>query len=364
MKRADFSTQRGSIYQGDSVRLMKSIIDDQSADLIFTSPPFGLIDQKSYGNERDAAYLRWFRRFAREFHRVLKPSGSLVIDIGGSWNRGEPTRSLYHYELLIMLSKSFGFHLAQEFYWWNPAKLPSPAEWVNVRKVRVKDSINCVWWLSTTPYPKASNRRILQPYSQGMHELFARGYKAGKRPSGHHISTRFSANHGGSIPPNLLAVANTESSSTYKRYCQKNGLPQHPARFPHGLPTFFMRMLTDVDDLVIDPFAGSCVTGEVAEKLGRRWYCFELEPTFVEGAKGRFPVTQLHGTPGAASPGRAEPYAIYPPNMIEVDEEQVKLVADGGRTPARRRLSAVEGQRQTEQETGPYTRPRRSAEGS
>jgi site-specific DNA-methyltransferase (cytosine-N4-specific) len=72
--------------------------------------------KKEYGNVGADEYLDWFRPFGAAFRRVLKPKGSLVIDIGGAWVPGQPTRSLYHYELLIMLCHEFGFHLAQEFF--------------------------------------------------------------------------------------------------------------------------------------------------------------------------------------------------------------------------------------------------------
>lgn len=281
------STERGSIFEGDSLGVMRDVATG-AVNLILTSPPFGLVFKKGYGNEDADRYVEWFRPFAREFRRILAPNGSLVIDIGGAWKKGQPTRSLYHYELLISLAREFGFHLAQEFYWWNPARLPSPAEWVNVRRVRVKDAVNCIWWLSLSPYPKASNRRVLQPYSRSMRNLLERGYRPGIRPSGHRITDKFSRDNGGAIPPNLLAVANTESQSSYQRYCRERGLVEHPARFPAPVPAFFVQMLTDPDDLVLDPFAGSCVTGAVAERMGRRWMCCEIEGDYVEGAKGRF----------------------------------------------------------------------------
>ena len=183
-----FATDLGEIYIGDSKDIMPSI-KSNSVDLIMTSPPFGLVRKKEYGNVNADEYLSWFKPFARECYRILKKTGSLVIDIGGSWIPGQPTRSLYHYELLIMLCKEFKFHLAQEFFWWNPAKLPSPAEWVNIRRVRVKDAVNCVWWLSTNPWPKANNRRVLVPYSDSMKELLKNGYRAKLQPSGHGIAT-------------------------------------------------------------------------------------------------------------------------------------------------------------------------------
>src|SRR5574337_397203 len=160
-----FQTKLGAIFHCNSLDFMRERVSDASIDLIVTSPPFGLVRKKAYGNVDAHEYVEWFRPFGEQFLRILKESGSLVIDIGGSWIPGQPTRSLYHFELLLMLCKEVGFHLAQEFFWWSPSKLPSPAEWVTVRRVRVKDAVDCVWWLSRTPWPKASNRRVQAPYS-------------------------------------------------------------------------------------------------------------------------------------------------------------------------------------------------------
>ncbi len=203
-------TAQGKIFLGDSRALFRDAMKDGSVDLIMTSPPFGLVRKKEYGNVDAHEYLEWFKSFGGAFRRALKPQGSLVIDIGGAWIPGQPTRSLYHYELLVMLCREFGFHLAQEFFWWNPARLPTPAEWVTVRRIRAKDAINCIWWLSITPWPKASNRRVLQPYSESMRELLIKGYTPRLRPSGHDISDCFGTDNGAAIPPNLIAIAHTE----------------------------------------------------------------------------------------------------------------------------------------------------------
>ena len=137
---ARIRTLQGVAYWADSVNLMECVIDSDTVDLIVTSPPFGLVRKKEYGNADADEYLEWFRPFAEQFARVLKPQGSLVIDIGGAWNPGVPSKSLYQYELLLTLCKEFGFHLAQEFFWWNPSRLPTPAEWGNLRGIRVKDA--------------------------------------------------------------------------------------------------------------------------------------------------------------------------------------------------------------------------------
>jgi DNA modification methylase len=330
MPRIAFTTAKGRIFCGDSLHLLndQDSVRPGSVNLIMTSPPFGLVRRKEYGNVDADEYVEWFRPFAEAFHRVLADNGSLVIDIGGAWIPGQPTRSLYHYELLIMLCREYGFHLAQEFHWWNPSKLPTPAEWVTVRRIRVKDAVNCVWWLSRTPWPKASNTRVLQPYSESMLELLRNGYKAKLRPSGHDISTKFSVDNGAAIPPNLLAIPNTESNSAYLRYCADHNLKMHPARYPALLPEYFIRMLTDPGDLVIDPFAGSCVTGEVAERLNRNWICVELREDYVEGAKGRFIIDEKY-TPSNGSTEKF--YKLARPGLLWNGYVEPPLPADGGK---------------------------------
>lgn len=323
-------TLYGQIVQADSLLYMRDWVSDDSLDLIITSPPFALLRKKDYGNETQEAYVAWFKEFGKEFLRILKPTGSLVIDIGGSWIPGQPTRSLYHFDLLLMLCREVGFHLAQELYWWNPSKLPTPAEWVTVRRVRVKDAVNSIYWLSKTPWPKASNRRVLAPYSSAMKDLLRNGYRAKRRPSGHDISNKFQRDNEGAIPPNLIALPNTESNSYYLRYCEENGYQPHPARFPARLPEYFVRMLTDVEDKVFDPFAGSCVTGEVCERLQRHWTCCEIEEEYLLGALGRFTPQGMQAATTVAE--RAIPYQINSPagrwNGIEAIEN---LPADGGR---------------------------------
>lgn len=318
------STGIGTMWNGDSLDWMERC-EPSSVNLIMTSPPFGLVRKKTYGNEDAHEYCDWFRPFAEGFRRILAEDGSLVIDIGGAWKSGSPTRSLYHFELLIMLCEEYGFHLALEHYWWNPAKLPTPAEWVNVRRVRPKDAVNCVWWLSKTPFPKAGNRRVLAPYSDSMKSLIKNGYTAKTRPSGHVISEKFGKDNGGSVPPNLLAIANTESNGAYQDYCRKRGIDIHPARFPAALPEYFIRMTTDPGDFVFDPFGGSCVTGAVSEALGRRWACVEMNASYLEGAMARFGEAQI-----TLSADKPSSYMIHTPCAAQIDERINPLVADGG----------------------------------
>lgn len=281
-----YHTCLGAAYIGDSLLGMRRI-PAESIDLVITSPPFALTRKKEYGNEPAERYLEWFLPFCQEIRRILKPDGSFVLDIGGSWIPGSPVRSMYHFEVAIQLSKMF--YLAQEFYWYNPSKLPTPAEWVTVRRVRLKDAVNTVWWFSKSQEPRADNRRVLQPYSDSMKNLLKNGYKAKLRPSGHDISEKFSRDNGGAIPSNLLTIANTDSNGPYLRLCKSFGIKPHPARYPAKLVEFFVDLVLDEPDcLVLDPFGGSNVTGFVAEQKRHRWLVFEQEEQYIRGSMLRF----------------------------------------------------------------------------
>ena len=214
-----YRTQRGRAYVGDSLQLLAEL-PDSSIDLVLTSPPFALQRQKTYGNVEETDYVKWIRPFGEEVFRVLKDGGSFVLDLGGAYRSGVPSRSLYNFRVLLALCDEVGFS-AEDFYWFNPAKLPSPIEWVNKRKIRAKDSVNTVWWFSKTSFPKADVRKVLAPYSGRMKKLISDPegfYKPKMRPSGHDIGASFSKDNGGAIPSNLLSIPNTDSNSNYLRF--------------------------------------------------------------------------------------------------------------------------------------------------
>lgn len=285
-----YQTQLGEAWCGDAAQLLECQ-PDRSINLVVTSPPFALQRQKAYGNKDQAEYLDWLTGFAALVRDKLTDDGSFVLDLGGAYQRGLPTRSLYNFRVPIRFCDDLGFHLAEEFYWFNPSKLPSPIEWVNKRKIRAKDSVNNVWWFSKTPWPKADVTKVLTPYSKRMKKLIADPasfYTPKLRPSGHDIGSAFARDNGGALPSNLLQIPNTESNGAYLRACKAAGVKGHPARFPAKLPEFFIKMLTDPGDLVVDIFAGSNTTGEVAEHLGRRWKSFELSADYVATSSFRF----------------------------------------------------------------------------
>ena len=296
-----YGTPLGKMYCGDSLDFMRGM-EPESVDLVVTSPPYALHFKKEYGNIDQEGYINWFLPFAAEIRRVLKPNGSFVLNVGGVWTPGHPTRSLYHYRLLLALCDELDYKLAQEFFWYNPAKVPAPAEWVNVQRIRVKDAVEYVFWLSPTERPKADNTKVLLPYSKDMERLIKRGLRETKRPSGHTIKKSWAEDRGGAIPPNMIKVGNNESGSSYIKESKRLGKKIHPARYPAEIPRFFVEFLTDAGDLVLDPFAGSNTTGAVAEKLGRRWIGVEQRREYAEDSELRFREPQPEPEAEDASP--------------------------------------------------------------
>lgn len=315
-----YETPHGEAVVGDSLRLL-NLVPDNAVDMVLTSPPFALQRQKDYGNKSSEEYVAWLAEFGQQVYRVLKPTGSLVLDLGGAYEKGRPVRSLYNYRILIHFCDVLGFRLAEEFFWFNPSKLPSPIEWVNKRKIRVKDAVNTIWWLSKMDNPKADSRRVLVPYSRRMKQLLDNPevyYSPNKRPSGHDIGSAFERNNGGAIPPNLLKIPNTDNKSQYHRYCGLVGVKTHPARFPEELPSFFIKFLTEPGDLVMDIFAGSNTTGHAAEVLGRQWIAFEEEHSFLAASAFRF----------AGELSEAEATALYQ-RLMERRDASVLLPEEG-----------------------------------
>lgn len=285
-----YVTRFGEAMCGDALNLLEDLADN-SVDLVFTSPPFALQRKKEYGNKDQHEYIDWLARFAAIVHRKLKRTGSFVLDLGGAYQKGVPARSLYNFRIPIRFCDELGFFLAEDFYWYNPAKLPSPIEWVNKRKLRAKDAVNTVWWFGKTEWPQADVTKVLAPYSARMKKLLEDPdgfYKPKVRPSGHDIAKSFGRDNGGAIPSNLLQIPNTDSNGGYLRGCKSVGTKGHPARFPAKLPEFFIKFLTSPGDLVVDIFAGSNTTGETAELLERKWLAFDLNREYLAASAFRF----------------------------------------------------------------------------
>ena len=323
-----YTTKYGKFYVGDAVKLSKSYLSRYYAkkfNLIITSPPFPLNNKKRYGNLQGEDYYDWFVELAPIFSRLLADSGSLVIELGNAWEKGRPIQSLLHLECLLGLVKNShsNLRLIQEFISYNPSRLPSPAQWVTVNRLRTVDSYTHIWWIAKSDFPKADNSKVLRPYSKSMQKLIkTKRFNAGARPSGHKLSPlAFAKDNGGSIahnlfemepinmerdprlPHNVLSLPNSSSNDYYFKRCKEDNIAPHPARMHKGLVNFFMEFLTDENDLVLDPFAGSNTTGYCAEKLKRRWIAIEVNEEYAYDSIIRFEEPGLDSKLQVMTPG-------------------------------------------------------------
>ena len=293
-----YSTSLGTMFHGYAETFLSSSISKKyegKVQLILTSPPFPLNRKKKYGNLNGETYIEWLANFAPLLRKMLTKNGSIVMELGNAWEEGKPVMSTLALRALLTFLDRGNLNLCQQFICHNPARLPSPAQWVNVKRIRVKDSYTHVWWMSPTSNPKADNRNILKEYSKSMVKLLARqSYNSGKRPSQHTIGEKsFLQNNNGAIPSNVLTIANTRSSGDYEDNCKKKDLHLHPARMQAELPEFFIKFLSDARDTIFDPFAGSNTTGAVAESLKRKWLSIEPLEEYIVGSLGRFPSQPL-----------------------------------------------------------------------
>ncbi|MGN6604913.1 MAG: DNA-methyltransferase [Ginsengibacter sp.] len=288
-----YTTKFGKCLHGNVEDILKDNAFQKykgKINLIFTSPPFPLNRKKKYGNLNGKQYIDWLAKITTSLKDYLAADGSLVIEIGNSWEENEPIMSTLPLETLLAIKSKGKFKLCQQFVWFNTAKLPSPAQWVNIERTRVKDSFTTIWWLSKTAKPKANNKNVLEEYSKSMKRLLkTKKYNSGRRPSEHDIGEKsFLTNNGGAIPSNVLIAANTTSNSKYLNGCKENGITPHPARMPPFIAEFFIKFLTDENDLVLDPFSGSNTTGEISESLKRKWIAIEVEEHYINGSKLKF----------------------------------------------------------------------------
>jgi len=305
-------TKSGRYYLGRCENLLTSRPFQKlrgQVQLILTSPPFPLNEKKSYGNMTGEEYLTWFSGLAPLLAEMLTEDGSIVIELGNSWEPKRPVQSLLPLQSLLgfVSNPSADLRLIQEFVCYNPAKLPSPAQWVTINRIRAVDSYTRLWWIAKSDTPKADNTRVLRPYSKRMQQLLERqDYNSGRRPSQHDISeTSFLKDCGGSIAhnlfeidpmdperevrlPNAFSFSNTISNDYFSRACRERKITPHPARMPMGLAAFFIQYLTEPGDLVFDPFAGSNTTGYASARLDRKWIAADTQEKYVEQSRIRF----------------------------------------------------------------------------
>ena len=277
-----------------------ALIEPESVDLIMTSPPYPILKGKEYGKIGTAPWLEWMTKLAATWRPLLTDTGSLMVNLGSATIEGYPVQSPYIERFTLALIDDLGYHLADRLYWHNPTKMASPMKWVALKRVRVKPSVEPILWFSKTEHPKADNRRVLRPYAEG-----TKKYELGKprapvtRPSGLEIGANsFTKDNGGSIPNVLIESTNAAPNRGWRMKCKDAGIKPHPATFPPAVPEFAIKLTTEENDLVYDPFMGSGTTCAVAEELGRRWIGSENSLEYLRTAALRFDQAPGYGWHG------------------------------------------------------------------
>lgn len=293
-----YSTNLGRCICKSSLEGLDSV-KDNSINLIITSPPFSNQRKKKYTNFNEISqdeYVDWLLQFSEKAYNKLTDDGSIVIDIRSAYEKGRAIESLYPYEFLIRMVKELHYNFCQTVYWNNTSALPLPIQYVNIEKIRLKNSLNMNLWFTKKADGrcKANNRNVLVPYSSRMQKLidrpesFIKGEQV-TRPSGNVLTIKsWQKDNGGAIASNLLSYPNSSSNDSYQRFCKLLEIKAHPARYPYKLVEFWIKFLTDPEDLVVDIFSGSNTTGKVAEDLGRHWMSFDISQEYVASSVFRF----------------------------------------------------------------------------
>lgn len=268
-----YSTDLGTMYLSTVEHFLESSEADAhrgKVNLIFTSPPFILNRKKKYAHTDEEEYVRWLSELAPKLKEMLTPDGSIVMELGNAWKPGEPVMTTAVMEAFLAFLKVGDLELCQQFVWDNPARPPSPAQWVTVTRMRVKDSFTHVWWMAPSTRPKADNRRVLKPYSKAMEKLLERqSYNAGKRPSGHGVSkTGFLTRHEGAIASNYLEFPDDVDPETYEQY-----IPSNAIRMSNTLNADRYRKYCEIHELIRLGFTVFSV-----EQKGTSWKVRYSEP--------------------------------------------------------------------------------------
>jgi DNA modification methylase len=275
-----FSTKLGAAIYGDSLDVFSS--NTETISLCITSPPYPLRNQRSYGLEpkNDGEYIDFVCRVLEPIVKNLSNGASVVLNIGSDiFVNKSPARSLYPEKLVLALNENLGLSLMDRIPWVNRAKPVGPTYWACVERVQLAVSHEPIYWFTNNPHRvKSDNRRVLLPHNEAHKKLIANG--GGNRitnygDGAHQLRVNsFANNTPGRIPKNVIERGNQCSDSrAIHRFAKEMGFPAHPAMFPTDIPAFFIQFLTEVGELVVDPFGGTLKTGLAAERLNRRWLC-------------------------------------------------------------------------------------------
>jgi site-specific DNA-methyltransferase (adenine-specific) len=260
--------ETGVIHYGDSLSEMKEL-EDNSVDMVITSPPYAERRKKAYGGIPESHYVQWFKPFAEEIYRILKPTGSFFLNIKPHVHNGE--RSLYVMDLVLMLKRSLGFHYIDEFSW---TKNGFPGGY----KGRFKNGFEPVYHFTKGKF----NEITFNPLACGTPVKEGTKARALRKQCGDPKNgSEMTAINGENLlklelarPSNVIHVNNVSN--------QFGSRQNHPAPFPVGLVDFFIKSFSNEGDIILDPFAGGGTTGESAKNNNRKFYLIDNVEKYVE----------------------------------------------------------------------------------
>ncbi|MCC3778693.1 DNA methyltransferase [Streptomyces sp. UNOB3_S3] len=241
------TTDGGTLTQGDAVGFLRTL-PDATARLVVTSPWFTGPFPASSTDPTSPGFVKWLDPFLTEIGRVLRPDGSLVMELGCCWAKDAPVRTVQNFSAIGDLLAGGEWHLLQEFYWYNPGFLEADVEWADRRRERLDDCVSMWFWLARTPDVPVDVRGV-------------RGFQ-------NHLTRAYG---------NFLVLGDSRADDPGQDDVPGDASGERALalaeRFPVALPEYFIRLLTREGELVVDPFAGTGATALAAETTGRAWAC-------------------------------------------------------------------------------------------
>ena len=286
-----FSTDLGLAVWSNCTRVFSRL--DEPVFLALTSPPYPLRQPRAYGNPPIEEYIDFLCGAIEPIARNLVPGGNVVLSLGDVFEPHSPAKSTYIEELTIALRRRLGLHLMNRIV-WQSNKPPGPVQWASLQRMQLNEGYEfCLWFCNDPVRCIADNRRILEPHTEQHAALQRRGGETRRSVNGDGAHRIRPGSYGqptpGRIARNIFAVSNNcASQRAYKRRARELGLAAHGATMPLALARKLVRFLSDVGQLVADPFAGSMTTPLACEMEDRPWIATETVYDYVRGGAERF----------------------------------------------------------------------------
>jgi len=265
------------IIQGDCEEVLKTL-PDNSIDLIFTSPPYADQRAKTYGGIKPDQYVDWFIPKAAQFLRVLKPTGTFVLNIKERVVKGE--RHTYVIDLILRMREQ-GWLWTEEFVWHK--KNSYPGKWPN----RFRDNWERLIQFNKEKSFKMYQEAVMVPIGDWAKERLAKLSDTDKIRDESRAGSGFGKNVSNWVGRDMVYPTNVLHLAT------ETGNKNHSAVFPRDLPAWFIRLFTKPGDIVLDPFVGSGTTALAALQLGRHFVGIDISNEYVELSNERISETQL-----------------------------------------------------------------------